>query len=72
MHADMHTCNLNSGIMNARLLHAFMDSYTMYVCDFAHGGLQDELHVIKYCYKLHHLRQKYSEILYDIAAFYDN
>ncbi len=33
--------------------------------------IQDELRVIKYCSKLHQLRQKYSEILYDIAAFYD-
>ncbi len=28
------------------------------VCDCAHGGIQDELHVIKYCSKLHQLRQK--------------
>ncbi len=42
------------------------------VCDCAHGGIQGELHVIKYCSKLHQLRQKYSEMLYDIPAFYDN
>ncbi len=42
------------------------------VCDCAHGGIPDELHVIKYFSKLHQLRQKYSEIRYDIPAFYDN
>ncbi len=42
------------------------------VCDCAHGGIQGELHVIKYCSKLHQLRQKYSETLYHIPAFYDN
>ncbi len=42
------------------------------VCDCAHGGIQDELHVKKYCSNLNHLRQKHSEILYDIPAFFDN